>query len=110
MLAALKKISAEIDSRQSKMKGSEVEELESLIEKQIIFKERRNELKKLAKEEKKKAETETNRLETKLEEINANQDVIEINELFEDRKSIYTAKEAELAEISKETALLMRKI
>lgn len=110
LVAALKKINAEIEERQSKMKPTDFEELEQLIEKQLAFKERRNEIKKLAKEEKKRIEGETSKLETRLEEINANQDVVEITEVYEDRRQIYNTKEIELAEVSKEVALLMRKI
>ena len=110
LVSALKKISKTVDDRQAKMKSIDIKELDSLIARQMDFKERRNEIKKQAKEEKLKIEAEIERLENKLAEINAHEDVQEITALYEDRRQIYLAKEAELAEISKETALLMRKI
>lgn len=110
LVSALTKISKTIDDRQAKMKAIDIKELDSLIARQMDFKERRNEIKKQAKEEKLKIEAEISRLENKLAEINAHEDVQEINALYEDRRQIYLAKEAEVAEISKENALLMRKI
>jgi len=110
LVAALEKITATIDEKQTKMKAEDIDQLDTLIEKQMAIKERKNELKKIAKEEKKKLEAETTRLETKLQEVNSNSDIAEINDLYEDRRQVYAAKEAELAAVSKETALLMRKI
>jgi CCDC93, coiled-coil domain len=107
---ALNSITATITQRQSMMKASDINALESLVQKQIVLKEKRGELKKNAKEEKKKIEAETAKIEGRLDEINGHEDIIEINDLYEDRKTVYSAKQAELAEVSKESALLMRKI
>lgn len=104
------KIEAEIRERESKLKKTDIEELNSLIAKQMVIKERKTELKTMAKEESKKVKAEVQKIEKKLEEIGKNQEIVEIGEVYDDRRAIYLAKEAELAEVSKETALLMRRI
>ena len=108
--AAIARIESDISDRESKLKKTDIEELNSLISKQMVIKERKAELKAQAKEENKKVKAEVLKIEKKLEEVSANQDIIEINDVYDDRRTIYLAKEAELAEISKETALLQRRI
>jgi CCDC93, coiled-coil domain len=108
--AAIAKIESEIRDRESKLKKTDIEELNSLISKQMVIKERKTELKTQAKEESKKVKAEVQKIEKKLQEVSKNQEIVEINEVYDDRRTIYLAKEAQLAEVSKETALLMRRI
>ena len=106
---ALSKIVREVEERQRRMAGGEVKELEGLVARELEVRERKGEIKKKAKEEKARMQAEVSRVEGRLEEVNQNESVQELLEVYEDRRRVYLAKEEELAEASKETALLMRK-
>lgn len=106
----LKTIDVDISSRKDQIESEEMEKIEDLISEIVSSKEKKSQIKATAKEETKKKSKQIKKLKKKLAELEENEMVETINQEYEERKAIYSKKQEDLAQISKEVALLQRKV
>lgn len=108
--ASLNTTESKIEKRKKQLEDVEMKEIEEIITRITQIKEEKIRIKSKAKSENKKLQGEKEKYEKNLEKLEAHKGVEEINEEYEERKLIYSKKQEELAQVSKEVSLLSRKI
>ena len=106
----LQAVEKKINKRRRQLEDVEMVEIEKLIEKRAVLKDQKTQIKTRARQEKKELETQIKKYKQDLGKLEEHKGVEAINQEYEERKRIYSKKQTKMAKVSKEVALLSRKI